>query len=613
MEGEGDAFGGLAEFGEVAGAVHDLDDAAGGGDPGAAFELGAVLVDGGRDEVLDEALAEFGRFGLKSSQEVGEGFVVEPGEEGFALRRDGVAVAGTAGPLAEGFVSDEALVLEGLEVLTGGADGKEAVRGDLLDGGSTEAAEGDEDGPAGGVEEMERGDGRHGGGSLVELGGMREGPHPPAGVWLGFGYRDSAKSGAAPVLCSVPNQARRSLDDMSTGRFPGGPRRMDEMHGELTGRVKALCREAGFPLVGVAAAVRAEGARAAAMRALEAGQLGEMGWMDTEWLERATDPGRFLAGARSLVVVGLPARAPDPPKPGDGVRRGVVARYARGRDYHRVFESRLRKVVRQLRAEFGAEARATVDYGPLLERPYAAAAGLGWLGKSTMLLVPGFGPWVLLGVIATTLELEPDPPVRKTCGACRRCIVACPTGAISADGGVVDARRCISYLTIELRGPIPRELRQAIGTRVFGCDDCLDACPVGAGRWEGDAELAAADPGRAWPALRGFIEMDQAAFEARYRGTALMRAKREGMARNACIALGNAGTREDAEVLVGALDDASALVRGHAAWALGRLGRRTGAAVSGWLRKRLAVEEEEWVREELRLALVDADAETGTG
>lgn len=379
---------------------------------------------------------------------------------------------------------------------------------------------------------------------------------------------------------------------------------MASMHGDLTERAKQICRDAGFPLVGVAAAVPNEAAREAARAARAAGLFGTMRWMDDAWVARATDPARFLEGARSLVVVALPAHNPDPPREADGPTRGVVARYARGRDYHRVFESRLRRVVRGLREEFGAGARATVDYGPLLERPYAAAAGLGWLGKSTMLLAPGFGPWVLLGVVATTLALEPDRPLRKNCGSCRRCIVACPTGAIAEDGWVVDARRCISYLTIEHRGVIPRELRRAMGARVFGCDDCLDACPVGAHRYEGDPELAPAEPGRAWPVLRELLALDEAEFAERYRGTGLMRAKREGMARNACVALGNVGGARDLAALGEALGDESAVVRGHAAWAVGEIGRREAPGeAERLLGARLAGEEDPWVCEELRLAL----------
>ncbi len=405
-----------------------------------------------------------------------------------------------------------------------------------------------------------------------------------------------------------------SLRKCRTGGRDGGDAAGENrrVNAELTERVKAICREAGFPMVGVARATPAVGAREAALRALEAGHLAEMRWMDADWVVRATDPSRFLAGARSLVVVALPARAPDPVRP-DEEPRGIVARYARGRDYHRVFEGRLRRAARAIRGELGGEVRATVDYGPLLERPYAAAAGLGWLGKSTMLLVPGFGPWVLLGVLATTLVLEPDSPVKKSCGSCRRCIVACPTGAIGAEGGVVDARRCISYLTIEHRGPIPRELREAMGARVFGCDDCLDACPVGARRWEGDAELAPSQADGAWPLLRALVALDEEGFRLRYRGTALMRAKREGIARNACVALGNIGGPDEVGILSVALGDSSPLVRGHAAWALGRIARRTGARVGEVLADRLAVEDVAWVREELVLALGEADGRGWTG
>ncbi|MBE0609659.1 MAG: tRNA epoxyqueuosine(34) reductase QueG, partial [Dehalococcoidia bacterium] len=312
----------------------------------------------------------------------------------------------------------------------------------------------------------------------------------------------------------------------------------------------------------------------------------------------------FLPGARSLIVAGLPCHSPDPEPGPDGPTRGRVARYARGRDYHRVFEKRLRRIARTIREEFGEAARATVDYGPLLERPLAAAAGLGWIGKSNMLLVPGAGPWVLLGVVATTLDLEPGTPLRKTCGNCTRCIAACPTGAIALDGHTVDARLCISYHTIENRGVVPRELRAKFKDWVFGCDDCLDSCPVGATRWESYPEFAPATVDDARPALRDLLALDDDGFTERYRGRAIMRAKRDGLVRNACIALGNVGTAEDLPALAGALADESALVRGHAAWAVGLIGSRVGAA--GWkqtLEGRLAVEQDPWVREELRFAL----------
>ncbi len=368
-------------------------------------------------------------------------------------------------------------------------------------------------------------------------------------------------------------------------------------------RIREFVEAEGLTLAGIAPAQPVAGVREAAMAAREAGRLAGMAWMDEGWIGRATDPQAFLPGARSLIVVGLPCHAPDPP-PGDTVSRGRVARYARGRDYHRVFEKRLRRIARTIREESGEAARATVDYGPLLERPYAAAAGLGWIGKSTMLLVPGIGPWVLLGVVATTLELEPGTPLRKTCGNCARCIAACPTGAIAPDGYSVDARLCISYHTIENRSVVPRELRARFKDWVFGCDDCLDSCPVGASRWESYAEFAPATADDARPPLRELIALDDDGFTERYRGRAVMRAKRDGLVRNACIALGNVGTAEDLPALADAVADQSALVRGHAAWAVGQVGRRVGAA--GWdqtLEGRLAVEQDPWVREELRFAL----------
>ena len=197
-----------------------------------------------------------------------------------------------------------------------------------------------------------------------------------------------------------------------------------------------------------------------------------------------------------------------------------MARYAQGRDYHRVFEKKLRRMARVIREELGGSARPTVDYGPLLERPLAAAAGMGWLGKSTMLLVPGFGPWVMLGAIATDIELVPDEALKKTCGSCTRCIVACPTNAISAEGNVLDSRLCISYHTIENRGPIPRELRSKFGDWIFGCDDCLESCPVGRHNATGAPELAARDDEAARPELAPLLELDDEAFRARVRGPA---------------------------------------------------------------------------------------------
>ena len=373
---------------------------------------------------------------------------------------------------------------------------------------------------------------------------------------------------------------------------------------EARARIEELAGEAGFDLVRFAGAEALAGPRAAALESRAAGRLADLHWMTDEWIERATEPRAFLAGANTVVLLAITGHAPDPERPDDRAR-GRVARYARGRDYHRLFESKLRRVARAMREELGGEARATVDYGPLLERPLAARAGLGWLGKSTMLLAPGFGPWVLLGAIATTLDIAPDEPLRKTCGSCTRCIVACPTGAIAPEGGVLDSRLCISYHTIESREPIPRELRAKFGDWIFGCDDCLDSCPVGARNAASHPELAPATGDDAFPPLAELLALDGAAFRERFRGRAVQRATRDGFLRNVCVALGNLGTAEDVAALAGALGDGAALVRGHAAWALGEIARRHGhgGAVAGTLAARLEVEEEAWVREEVEAAL----------
>ena len=327
--------------------------------------------------------------------------------------------------------------------------------------------------------------------------------------------------------------------------------------------------------------------------------------MTEDWIERATDPQKFLADTKTVVLLAIAGHAPDPVQQGDRTR-GRVARYARGRDYHRVFESMLRRLTKAIREELGGEARATVDYGPLLERPLAARAGLGWLGKSTMLLAPGFGPWVLLGAVATTLSIRPDAPLRKSCGTCERCVVACPTGAIAPDGGVLDSRLCISYHTIENRKAIPRSLRSKFGDWIFGCDDCLDSCPVGSGNAGSHSDFVPSTAEDAFPPLAELLEMDDVAFRERYRGRAVQRATRDGFLRNVCVALGNVGNLDDVEALKGALGDGAALVRGHAAWGLGEIARRHGGGgeMIEMLERRLAAEGDGWVGEEIERALV---------
>ncbi|MCA9829039.1 MAG: tRNA epoxyqueuosine(34) reductase QueG [Dehalococcoidia bacterium] len=383
---------------------------------------------------------------------------------------------------------------------------------------------------------------------------------------------------------------------------------------EVRKQLASLAAREGFAHVSFAEAAPLADARAAATAALEDGRLATMTWMDHDWVRRATNPATFLGGARTVMVLALPV-APLPESEADlptSPTRGRIARYAAGRDYHRVFEPKLRRIVRAIRQDFKAQARGTVDYGPLLERPWAARSGLGWQGKSTMLLIPGLGPWALLGVVVTDLSASPDEPLRKSCGSCTRCIVACPTGAISPQGDIVDARLCISYHTIENRGSIPRGLRASFGDWIFGCDDCLTSCPVGRNASQSAPELVPAGPDGARPALAPLLALDDAAFVERFRGRPIMRAKRDGLLRNVCVALGNAGAPGDLAALELALSDASPLVRGHAAWAIHTLALRHGlrAQAAALLLHHLGSEQDPFVRDERDFALSRLAADT---
>jgi epoxyqueuosine reductase len=262
----------------------------------------------------------------------------------------------------------------------------------------------------------------------------------------------------------------------------------------------------------------------------------------------------------------------------------------------------MQPIVDMLRAR-AFRAKTYVDHGWMLDRAAAARAGIGWLGKNTNLLVPGIGSNVLLCEIVTSAELQPDQPIAKNCGACDACLRVCPTGALVAPG-VLDNRKCISFWTIEHRGIIPREVRPLLGDWIFGCDLCQEVCPV-----NNAATPAVPDP-RAIdtfgpsldprPGLEDLLALDEAEFQARYRESAVWRARRSGLLRNACVALGNIADRSSVPALSAALEDDEPLVRGHAAWALGRLG---GSAAAAALEEALSRESEAWVREECELAL----------
>jgi epoxyqueuosine reductase len=255
--------------------------------------------------------------------------------------------------------------------------------------------------------------------------------------------------------------------------------------------------------------------------------------------------------------------------PSPVTRHVSIARYAQFTDYHDVLGGRLKELTGFVNQLGGAETHSLwhVDTGPMLERDFAQRAGLGFIGKHTNVISRRFGNWILLGEIITTLELEPDAPEKNHCGNCTRCIEACPTRAITAPFQL-DARRCISYLTIELKGPIPVELRPAIGHRIFGCDDCLAACPWNRFAREGRLMKAHARPDLAAPNLIDLLQLEEAGFKSRFAGTPILRTKRRGLLRNVCVALGNAGDKSALPALQKAAGDSEPLIAGHARWAM---------------------------------------------
>ncbi len=392
----------------------------------------------------------------------------------------------------------------------------------------------------------------------------------------------------------------------------------------LTERVKARALALGFAGAGVAAAGPAL-SHGFYGEWLAGGHAGAMGYLKRHAPLKA-DPRRVLPDARSLLLVSCNYRPPEAALP-PGLR-GQVARYARGGDYHEVLRAKLERLAAAIAEEAGhpVRARPFVDTAPVMEREWAARAGLGWIGKHANLIHWQHGSWLFLGGLMLDLDLEPDEPAaaaqgawsagavpaappsgtalsgtalsgtaaldalraQESCGACRICLDACPTGAIVADK-TVDARLCIAYLTIELKGPVPQALRPQLGSWVFGCDVCQDVCPWNRGAPETREPAFTGTAERAWPDLIGLLALDEPGFRARFGGTALSRTRRQGLARNAALALGNrlaeaeaggapvtpAEREAAASTLTAALADEKAVVRGAAAWALARAGLTT--------------------------------------
>jgi epoxyqueuosine reductase len=305
---------------------------------------------------------------------------------------------------------------------------------------------------------------------------------------------------------------------------------------------------------------------------LREGAHGEMSYMQ-RGEEKRCNPQKVLAGARSIVVLALNYFQGQQPRRPQTAATGRIARYAWGDDYHELIEAKLDNIDQFLRG-FGGQQKRYVDTGPILERDHGAQAGSGWHGKNTMLIDERLGTWFFLAEVLTTLELPPDEPVPDRCGTCERCINACPTGAITAPHRL-DARRCISYLTIELKGSIPLELRPLIGDRIFGCDDCLDVCP-----WNRFAAISqetafSARLSTTGMSLREYLNLNDAEFRTLFKSSPIKRIKRRGFLRNVCVALGNAGDESDVPALERAAADPEPLIAEHAAWAIQRILERS--------------------------------------
>ncbi len=364
-----------------------------------------------------------------------------------------------------------------------------------------------------------------------------------------------------------------------------------------------LAREAqvlGFEAIGVTDPSAIDGAQVKLEAFLDAGAHGEMEWLADNPARRA-DPKVMWQDVRSVIMLGMNYGPDENPMAILKERSSAaISVYARGDDYHDLIKKRLKQLARWLIAEAGGEVKVFVDTAAVMEKPLASAAGLGWQGKHTNMVSRDFGSWLFLGAIFTTLELPRDEPITDRCGSCRSCLDSCPTSAFIAPYKL-DARRCISYLTIEHKGPIPHEFRKAMGNRIYGCDDCLAACPWNKFAQEGrETKLAARDELRA-PTLAELSRLDDPSFRALFTKSPVKRIGRNRFLRNVLIAIGNSGDAalvEDARRL---LSDESPLVRGAAVWALAQL--QSGDTFAELSAAAIASESDDAVRDEWRAAL----------
>ena len=368
----------------------------------------------------------------------------------------------------------------------------------------------------------------------------------------------------------------------------------------LSARIKEEAQRLGFALVGLSP-VQPSPHEESFAQWLRKGLGGEMGYLKrTEELRR--DPKNLVPWAISVVSVGMNYYTPMPrPEKQDG-SKGWISRYAWGDDYHDLMKARLESLLEKIRGVYpeSVEGRVFVDSGPVLEREIAGVAGIGWIGKNTHLISPKRGSWFFLGELFLNVELAYDRPIKDRCGKCDLCLKACPTGAFVGPY-VLDARRCISYLTIELKGAIPQHLRPLMGNHIFGCDICQEVCPYNVKAKPTGEEAFYPREGLYAPELISLLSLSEEEFRRRFRASPISRAKRRGFLRNVAVALGNLKSLEAVPALIHALRDEDALVRRHVAWALGEIG-----TAEAWdaLRKRLEVESDREVREEIEEAIV---------
>ncbi len=382
------------------------------------------------------------------------------------------------------------------------------------------------------------------------------------------------------------------------GRLVADPARGDgsDQDLELLDEIRRAAANMGLVGPAVSLAEDPPGAAQALDTWLAAGHHGEMSYMARLGRHRA-DPRTWAAWSRrvALFAQGYDHGSPCPTTPS----RAAISRYARGLDYHDILKENLSRLV-LIFQKAGYRALPFVDSSPLMEKALAAASGLGWIGKNGNLLLPGSGSFYFLGGLVTDAEWPLDSPVEEECGTCSICITACPTAAIIAPG-IIDARRCISYLTIELKGAIPRDLRPLMGNRVFGCDDCQDVCPFNAPPQPAGHTAYRGD--QIHIDLLSLAALDAESFRQRFRHTPIWRARWRGLLRNVMVALGNWGSPAARDALAGGLEHAEPLVREHAAWGLGRIGDLTSLAL---LTRRLPVEPHGAVRDEIQRCLAEA-------